>query len=293
MGESLWALVATLGTPLVRAETITGIPANGARETFRLRFEDGGSLKGRRFRTAAHAEVVWRVLASRTAPFLGRAVAHRDEAMLEEWVEGDILVQGRVDQRLVRAAGQMLGTLHGLPPPSSDGIDFQPLDSHAWVRKTAENLRTLRDRGLATTTQVDLLQTLLLSRLPAAAPIGIVHRDMCPQNLIADASERLMSVDNGSLTVGAIDEDLCRVWYRWPMTTDERVAFLDGYRECRDADPLYRPSLFWTIVVVANSARARLGLSAAAAATTFRRLDRFVSGQQSDWWTGRGFPESP
>jgi aminoglycoside phosphotransferase (APT) family kinase protein len=284
LGESLWRLVIAVGTPLVRADEITVVPANGMPRTYRLWFEGGRTLKGRCFRTSVLAEVAWRIHKTAAAPFLARVVSHDAEAMLEEWVEGEILVEGHVGHRCVRDAGRMLGTLHCCPPPATDDIAFRPLDARGWVRKTEANLRTLRDCGVVSPECADRLQRLAMSHLPARATLGVVHRDLCPENLIRDAQHRLVSVDNGSLTIGTIEEDLCRVWYRWPMTADERAAFIDGYQEYRDAEGLSQPPVFWVVVVIVNSARARLGLTATAAAAALQRLDQFLSETQADRW---------
>jgi hypothetical protein len=130
--------------------------------------------------------------------------------------------------------------------------------------------------------RADLLYGLAMAHLPATLTLGIVHRDLCPENLITDARGRLISVDNGSMTIGAIDEDLCRVWYRWPMTAGERKAFVTGYEEYRSADGFGQPSLFWVVVVIVNSARARLRSSATAAAAALQRLDKFLSEKQAN-----------
>lgn len=274
VGESLWGLASAVGTPLIGADEITVVPAGGMRRTYRLRFADGSTLKGRCFRTASRAEIVWRILVGPAAFCFGRAISHDGEAMLEEWVDGATLVQGTVAPSLVREAGRMLGRLHGCPLPRFDDVDFQPLDAAGWLEKTEANLSALTGRGLLTAARARHLRELAASQRPAIAPLGIVHRDLCPENLIVDARGRLRSIDSGSATVGVIDEDLCRVWYRWPMTPEERALFVEGYQEERGSADIREPSTFWAIVVLVNSARARLGLSTAAAEAVLQQLDR-------------------
>lgn len=276
LGESLWTLAAAMGTPLIGADDLTGQGADGVRRTFRLSFENGRILKGRRFATAARAAVVWRILTAAGAPGLARAVSHEGDAMLEEWLEGEVLVLGQVDDRRLREAGRILGALHARPLPPIGDLDVAPADGDAWVVKTAVNLRVLRERGLLTAARADHLEALIVSSRPVATPIGIVHRDLCPENLLLDTRGRLVSVDNASMAIGAIEYDLARVWYRWPMTEDERASFNAGYQEHHAARGAGEPSLFWAIVVVVNSARVRLGTSTAAAAAALDRLERHV-----------------
>ena len=96
-----------------------------------------------------------------------------------------------------------------------------------------------------------------MSETPEECEIGVVHRDLCPENLVRGREGRLFCVDNGSLSIGAIAEDLCRVWYRWPMKSDERQAFAEGYSAFGDPTAFCQPSTFWMVAVVDQlSARA-------------------------------------
>jgi len=276
LGESLADLVTTLGSLVTRVEPITVLPVHG-RQTFRFWLADGRSLKGRRFKSATRAEIVWRILSVANVGFLGRAVAHRGDAIVEEWIEGHPLVQGQVNERLIREAGRLLGTLHSIPPPASEDLGFEPLDGKAWLRKSAESLQSLQDARLMESARARMLLDAMTTCMPATVRIGTIHRDLCPENLIADTSRRLISVDNGSVSVGSMEYDLCRVWYRWPMTPRDRAVFNEGYRELGDAGDVGAPSLFWAIAVILNSARVRLGASVDRAAAALRRLDGFPS----------------
>lgn len=282
-GAALARLVSAVGSPLIRAEAITAAPDGGPRQTYRLWFADGRTLKGRRFGSVARAETTHRILAS--VPFLGRVVAHDGDAMLEEWIDGEPLVEENVDPRHLCEAGRMLGRLHGWPLPPG-GLDVHALDGPAWARMAVNSLRVLGDEDLIVPEAADVLGQLVMAHVPATVAMGLVHRDLCPENLIVEASGRLVSVDNAAVTIGAIAYDLARVWYRWPMSPDEQSAFNAGYREFRGGDALRTPSVFWAIVVVVNSARVRLGVSAAAAASALGRLDAYFSEQSFDWRAG-------
>lgn len=276
MGEALWSLISAVGTPLVEVEQIGSRAPDDPRSTYRLRFADGSTLKGRRFPSVERATLVWRIHASAAAPFLARAVAHEGDALLEEWAEGVSLAQGQVSERLVEEAGRMLGVLHMSQVPATDDLAFEPFDGPTWARKTADNVRTLERHGLLASGRAEWLMAQVMSDQPDDVPMGIVHRDLCPANLLVNTKGRLVSVDNGTMTLGALDHDLYRVWYRWPMTPLERAAFNRGYREHRDAGIPERPSRFWATAVIVNSARMRLALSERAAVEALRRLEAVV-----------------
>ena len=283
LGEALSRLVAGVGSPLVRAEEITVLPsARTARRTYRLWFADGRCLKGRRFMSPVLAMVARRIHETAGAPFLPRMVAQDGDAMLEEWIEGEALIAGQVNPAVISECGRMLGVLHACPAPSTADLDFKPLDLDGWAKKLRDNLAQLTDAGILTPSRARQLDDLATSDRPDRLSLGIVHRDLCPENLVQDAHGRLFWVDNGSLVVGAIEEDLCRVWYRWPMGLAEQQAFADGYRRYRDARGFCQPSRFWAIVVVTNSARVRAGNSLSDAVVATHRLDRFLQGVKGD-----------
>ncbi len=147
------------------------------------------------------------------------------------------------------------------------------MDLAGWVDKMRRNLAKLSQAGLISTARSKELEYLAMSDLPEKIDIGVVHRDLCPENLLQDGRHRLFCVDNGSLCVGAIAEDLCRVWYRWPMSKQERQAFAEGYSSFGDPAAFCQPSAFWMVAVVTNSARVRLVHSGSAAASALERLN--------------------
>jgi aminoglycoside phosphotransferase (APT) family kinase protein len=273
MGESLRSLIATVGTPLLAAEEIGTRAEGDRRRAYRLRFADGSTLKGRRYPSIERAAVVWRIHQGDAARLLARAVAHDGDAMLEDWVAGESLATAPVSERHLQEAGRMLGALHTCPVPSVADLSFEPFDVQVWARKTVESVDILQRRALLSLGHAEALSAIATSERPADVPAGIVHRDLCPTNLLVTTGGRLVSVDNGTMTIGSRDHDLCRVWYRWPMTANERAAFNAGYGEHRASGLPDRPSRFWATVVIVNSARTRLALSEASAAAALMRLD--------------------
>ena len=68
--------------------------------------------------------------------FLPLVVAHEGEAMLEEWIDGQVLSE-EVDDAIVRQCGRMQARLHALQPPSLDGLGFKWLEIADWERMSA------------------------------------------------------------------------------------------------------------------------------------------------------------
>jgi glycosyltransferase involved in cell wall biosynthesis len=98
------------------------------------------------------------------------------------------------------------------------------------------------------------LHGLASGNAPAALDVGIVHQDLQPQNLLRCDGE-LWAIDPELLDVSALDADLGRSCYLWPMPDLARQAFLRGYERYRSATPFVQHELFWAIVSVAGGAR--------------------------------------
>lgn len=277
LGSDLAALVRDVDASLVGADQITSMPANtGTRGSWRLRFADGRTLKGRCFESAARAAQVATLReALTTSPFVD-VVDHRGAAMLEEWVDGEVLDAAATTLDQARASGRMLGQLHACTPPIGVLRDGEIDRGATWMRRIREHLGVLLDAKAVTPDLAAAIDACAAAHTPTEVRTGIVHRDLCPDNIVVDAGGALRWVDAGTLTVGAIDEDLCRVWYRWPMLAAHREAFIEGYAEAGpgDATMLRRPSEFWLIVVLCGSARYRLagGQDVATIVTTLERI---------------------
>lgn len=275
LSGALQRLVAGVGSPLVDLREVTASPADGRRRCYRLHFEDGRIFKGRTFASSERAHSTWSLLTTLRSSFLRQPLAHDADAWLEEWVDGEIVADLPSDRVRADTAGHALGTLHAHAlPPGTYGV--QPRPAASWIQKTLASLADLQELALVAPAQALAMARQLEAECPTSTQIAIVHRDLCPENLIVDRSGELRSIDNGSVTVGAIDHDLARTWYRWRMTADERRAFFTGYRRATSRDVRDVPIRFWAIVVLLNSARVRVPLPGAAAAV-LRALDDYLA----------------
>jgi thiamine kinase-like enzyme len=106
--------------------------------------------------------------------------------------------------------------------------------------------------------------------------MGLVHGDVCPENLVVDASGRLRVIDTDSLAVRAKEYDLARTWYRWPMTREERGTFEDGYPEPAVLASYHEHFSHWALSILIRAASFRLRHALPDAEMPARRLREFL-----------------
>ena len=110
--------------------------------------------------------------------------------------------------------------------------------------------------------------------------MGVVHGDICPENMVIDGHDNLRVIDNDSIAQRAREFDLARLWYRWPMTIDQREAFDDGYG-LSDVLACYREHfLHWAIVVLVGAADFRSRYELSDASVPLRRLREILVRQR-------------
>jgi hypothetical protein len=90
---------------------------------------------------------------------------------------------------------------------------------------------------------------------------------------VIDGEGRVWIVDNEGLGFGALDFDLARSWYRWPLAPELRQAFYRGYGEHRPVDSLRAHFWYWAISVLVASAVFRLRTHDDGVAVPCRRLE--------------------
>lgn len=270
LGPGLCELIAELGACPAGVEQITRQRSNvDVRGSFRVALADGRTIKARRFDSAAKAAAARALRAGLDMAFLPRVIGQRGDGMLEAWIEGRVLCARHITLDECTEAGRMLGALHAAGAGDGDPADGMPLSAAGWINRVGEHLRLLSAAGVVTGERAARIEQAAMSCVPARVTIGVVHRDWCPENLVIDGapgSGRMHCIDNGTLTVGVIEEDLARLRHRWPMSDVQQAAFAAGYARHRDAAGLNEPGLFWRIAVVVGAARYRLPDAAEAAA---------------------------
>ena len=169
------------------------------------------------------------------------------------------------------AAAELLGALH-----ATSGLGDGPLPRAVSTQPTADaleaDLRALRDTGAIDASLAARLRTAAARHDPRVARAGILHTDLCPENLVLDARGALRAVDNEGMTLGPTGFDLARVWYRWPMSRPEWGAFVDAYARLVDPTPALAHFAFWKVAAVLKSARIRVTQRTPRAEVPLRQL---------------------
>jgi thiamine kinase-like enzyme len=258
LGPAADDLLATLGVPVREAVILSTLRSPATRRLcYRVELEDGRVVKLRRSSTVAKAQAYARLIAVLAEPRLARVWAHRDDLTLEEWVPGTSLDRVELRERHLVAAAELLGALH-----ATSGLGDGPLPRAVPTQPTADaleaDLRALRDTGAIDASLAARLRTAAARHDPRVASAGILHTDLCPENLVLDARGALRAVDNEGMTLGPTGFDLARVWYRWPMSGPQWGAFVDAYARLVDPAPALAHFMFWKVAAVLKSARIRV-----------------------------------
>lgn len=275
LGPDLAALVAGLGRPLLRVVALSQRGATPRPTAFRLELAGGLTLKASRLEHAGQtARVV--ALAALVGDGLARVVAHRDTALLCEWVEGDSLARQPADAALLEACGALLARAHRPAPAPFAGElrDLLPRRARGGERA----LTALHAAGHLTAGEGERLTARLRQLRPETCDGGVTLGDLCAENLVRRADGTPCLVDLETVAVDALGYDLARTFYRWPFAAAERAAFLAGYARHRDPRPLLVQQPFWSLIVLAYAAEYRARHRPAELAVPLRALRARAAG---------------
>jgi len=248
LGEDLAALVSAVGVPLAAATELSHRGVDRVAPAFRLTFADGTTLKGTRLETADTAALV-ATLAPDLGDIVARIVAHTGSALLSEWVEGDTLATVACSDALLRRCGAAQGAVHARTIPAGDPRN----EAIHWRRNVRRRVDALQEAGLLSGDETAALAALALRHAPDTCAVGVCLVDYCPENIVLRRGEPCL-IDIETVSIAPCDYDLARTWYRWPMTGEQRDAYLAGYRDHRDASAFLLHAPFWHIAALANGA---------------------------------------
>ncbi len=245
-----------LGVRPTSVSAITTLPSTAAnRASFRVTLADGGSAKAVLVESADRAGAIAQILDLLRHRHFARVLARHGRALVTEWIDGTPLVAA--SHAVLEDCGAILGSIHAvrLPP----GL---PLESCRYGEASSTIGRAKLDEvvqagALDAATARAALQ-MAEKAAPRSAETGFVHRDFCPDNLVVDRRGLVHVVDNESLSCDALDYDLARWWYRWPLSTAERDSFLKGYSRYRSPSAFRRHFAFWMVHALVDSALFRL-----------------------------------
>lgn len=269
--EDLIQLIEILELPVVGMMPLTTLPSASKRACFRLDLADGRTLKGRVVDSdsdGARIENLTSLLDRRHFPkLLGR----RGCSLLTEWAEGISLADLDCSLHQLDTCGSLQGSLHTISVPSEQTRTqvWGNLKRHQGLEKgiqTLEKLRIIEEhecRGLS---------ELARSHAPEVFDVGLIHGDLCAENIVIDGDDHVHVIDNETLTIGAYDYDLARTWYRWPMDGIQLKAYFRGYGQHRSLEPFLAHFPYWTISALVDSALFRLRGDPRKLATPVERL---------------------
>ena len=284
----LRTLVDALDSCLIQVTPITALHTTiPDRATYFLRFDDGTTLKGRTLNQGHKAEMMRFVRNRMDMGSFSRVLSNNGQAVLEEWIDGIPLNQLPPRQQTTYRCGALLGKVHRQLAVSSR----QPA-----VRRTIRQLTAdcrlptadspLRD-GLDQLKAIDVLSQSETNQLwstarkyrPESVEIGFVHRDFCAENLVLRRGQPC-GIDNTTMSIGPLDKDLSRTWYRWPMSNRQWRFFLAGYGTRRSVRQYLIHAPYWAILVLVQASLFRIRALSPLVLVPLRRLSAF----HSDSW---------
>jgi aminoglycoside phosphotransferase (APT) family kinase protein len=128
-------------------------------------------------------------------------------------------------------------------------------------RSRAEwTIAALTSDGILSAGSAAAIRALMDVHAPARVALRYTHGDFCAENLVRRPGGPAI-VDNGSVGIQAVDFDLARTWYRWPMRASQRRAFDAGYRTAYATGQSTAAFPFWALLVLTEATlfRARAG----------------------------------
>ena len=258
MGKDLYHLACTHERALQSVERVAGsAKISDTSGAFRLKFEDGLIMKGRRMFSASHASKVAYWIESLKSPMLPAVQGRYKSALLLDWVPGTSIEPcSSFDSRTHGVCAEFQANLHCTTDP---GISSTPprFTLEELGNRLADNCSALYSHGL-----LDKADTRQLSELAKTDQIqcatSLVHDDLCGENLIRDPVGNVRVIDNEGLGVGFAPIDIARTVYRWQMDMDTERLYLQHYESVCPADEFRNNRSFWIASVLVESACYRM-----------------------------------
>src|SRR5262245_24772538 len=177
------------------------------RVTYRVELADGRVVKLRRGVTEERARTFASLAAAVGDPRLARVLARRGDVTLEEWVPGTALDRLALRDAHLAEGADLLAAIHLAEAPP--GFPAARVVSTEAARTGIEAaLRTLSEAGAVEAPLAARLLAAAEARDPGSAPAGIIHTDLCAENMVVDPDGQMRAVDNEALRIGPTGFDL-------------------------------------------------------------------------------------
>ena len=281
LGEDFAEIVSRVGSQLREVVPLTRLAFREERSgCYQLRFADGRVFKYRGMVSAHRAKTVEHLISRIGSPRIPRVLDRCGTGLLIEFVDGQPASRPVQTQKLLAETAALQGRIH-----RTDVADLlsgpPPLKMADVIEKLDQRIQRLVTLQAITEGEAEKLTELAMSEVPQASEIGVVHYDYCAENLLVCEANGFYIIDNESIQIGALDHDLARTWYRWPMSPAERAVYWESYRRLRDPGSFSAFFLFWAITVLVSSALFRLEGRTDRAAVPIRKLGLLARRAQS------------
>lgn len=199
----------------------------------------GGTVKARLMRSPEEAAENVRLRAG-LPPEFAPVLARHGAVLLEEWVdEGDA---GPLPGERPAEAARVLARLHAAGPPA--GVPEES-GSGPWIADAQADATELAGLGLLSDRDAGELPELLARLDPGPFRTAVIHRELCPENLLVDRAGMLRVIDNEWLMTGPAGWDITYTRLRWPLEDEAWAEFLSAYES---EAPVPAGLGFWAIV---------------------------------------------
>jgi hypothetical protein len=222
-----------LGIDPVDVEVVEGNPPWRPKPaTFKVVTTAGDVVKIRIMGSAGRAERMARFTAGLADERLPAPVARVGKVTVERWVDGVVLASMPLTDGHLDAAADLLATIHRYAPAPAPAAGsrlprrrpVRPLLAQA--RQQLVDLAAARTLTIADVRRAEAI----LGGLPESSGWGLIHTDLCADNLVARPDGVLVCVDNEFMMRGYRELGLARTWYRWPMPARAWARFERRYR---------------------------------------------------------------
>lgn len=245
------------------------------RRTYCLQLDDGTMCKARLVRRRLAARRMRRLLPLLPSASVAQLLAHHRRAVLEQWIDGPTADRLSWHEPLLNSAGELLGRIHRAVAVRQ--VEPQDRQFGVVLRAFRQGLSALCRRSVISTSSAQSILELAHRNAPRRAHWGLVHRDFCAENLVVRRTKTCV-IDNVTVRLGFLEEDLARSCLRWPMSESQFTDFLAGYDVHADSGPFICSRRFWMLVASVLAAALRLRAGADGLTDACRVIGHWISG---------------
>jgi len=287
MSESLDPAVAVaLDRAGFRAKTFRHISTvrapHAKRSVFRIDLKSGRTIKARRIEDEETARRLFETRHELPDAFVS-AFARYGSVLFEDWIHGEAVGSTLPSDAHLVEAGSLLACLHATATVAGRPA-HEVHSTAAWRHKTDGKLHEILAADELDEQHASHIRTALERLDPQQAVCGLVHADLCGENMVIDRAGRLRVVDNEWVGIDALGYDVARTWYRWSLPCRAWERFRAAYAARMPLTEPLETLDFWSIVVLVQSAALRLRQDGARAYIPLDRLRR-MSVELGERWS--------